>query len=72
MKTFLRLISIVPAAIAAFLVYAVIAAATSDGGARVGICVLYVAISIALSALVAWMWRSKGKGDAVVAAPPVA
>jgi hypothetical protein len=70
MKTFLRFISVLPAAIAAFLVYAVIAAATSDGGARVGVCVLYVAIAIALGALVRWMWRFKGKDDAVVAAPP--
>jgi predicted Co/Zn/Cd cation transporter (cation efflux family) len=70
MKMFLKLVSIVPAAIAALLVYAVINALTSDGGARVGICVLYVVISVGLAALVAWMWRYKGKDDAVVAAPP--
>ena len=70
MKIFLKLVSIVPAAIAAFLVYAVINAATSDGGARVGVCVIYVVVATALAALVAWMWRFKGKDDAVATTPP--
>ena len=73
MKIFLRVISILPAAIAALLVYAVINAASSDGGAKVGVAILYIVAALALSALVAWMWRfhKKSAVEAPAGTPPV-
>jgi membrane protease YdiL (CAAX protease family) len=72
MKTFLRIISILPTAIAALLVYAVIHAANSDGGARVGVAILYIVVAIALGVLVTWMWRFNNKRNEAPAAPPAA
>jgi hypothetical protein len=57
MKILLRIVAIVCVAIGAFLIYAVIHALGSEGGARAGVAVLYVAISIALGFLAVWLWR---------------
>ena len=59
MKILLRVLSILPAAIALFLVGAVINAVFfADEGARVWACVLYVAIAAILFGVVAVMWRA--------------
>jgi hypothetical protein len=59
MKLLLRSASILLVAIAAFLVYAVIAAVTSDEGARAGVAVAYTAGAIVLAFLAAKLWRSR-------------
>lgn len=60
MKVLLRLISVVFVAIAAFLVYAVIHAAASAGGARAGVAVGYIIGSLVLVGLAALLWRRAG------------
>jgi hypothetical protein len=60
MKVLLRTVSVVFWAIAAFLVYAVVHAMASAGGARAGVAVGYVAGAIVLSALGVWLWRVRG------------
>ena len=57
MKILLRIIAVLCILIAAFLDYAVIHAIASDEGARAGVAVLYVAISIVLAFLAVWLWR---------------
>lgn len=57
MKVFIRILSVLPAAIGAFLLYAVVHAFSSAGGARVGVCIGYVIGAGLLFALTAWMWR---------------
>ncbi len=54
-----RVVSLVLWAISAFLIYAVIHAAASAGGARVGVAIGYVAGAIVLSAIGFWLWRMK-------------
>jgi hypothetical protein len=71
MKVALRALSIIPAAIGLFLLFAVIAAITSEEGARVGVCILYVAIAAAMAALVAFMWRKSSQADATTPPPAV-
>ena len=60
MKVLLRSVSVVMWAIAAFLIYAVIHAVTSAGGARVGVAIGYVAGAIVLTAVGVWLWRVRG------------
>ena len=60
MKVLLRSVSVVMWAIAAFLVYAVIHAIASPGGARVGVAIGYVAGAIVLTAVGVWLWRVRG------------
>ncbi len=57
MGLLLKIIAVIFWAISAFLVYAVIHAAASAGGARVGVAIGYVAGAIVLSFLGVWMWR---------------
>ena len=57
MKVLLRIVAVLCVLIAGFLIYAVIHALASDAGARAGVAVLYVAISIALGFLAVWLWR---------------
>jgi hypothetical protein len=65
MKILLRVMSILPAAIALFLVGAVINAVFfAKGGARVWACVLYVAIAVVLFGVVAVMWRASDSSSA--------
>ncbi len=56
MKVF-KLAAVLFVALAAFLLYAVVAAASSAGGARVGVCAGYVAGALVLVALAVTMWR---------------
>jgi multisubunit Na+/H+ antiporter MnhB subunit len=62
MKVLLRIVSVVLWAIAAFLIYAVIHALASAGGARVGVAIGYVAGAIVLTAVGVWLWRVRGGG----------
>ena len=59
MKAALKVVALLFVAIAALLVYAVIAAVTSEEGARVGVTVAYVAVAGVLCFLAAklWNWR---------------
>ena len=56
-----RIVSMILWLISAFLIYAVIHAAASAGGARVGVAIGYVAGAIVLSALGVWLWRGRAK-----------
>lgn len=70
MKVFLRVVSVAVWLVAAFLIYAVVHALASAGGARAGVAVGYVAGAIVLIAAGVWMWRwrPKDKGKPVAAA----
>ena len=57
MKTLLRIVAIVLVLIAAVLVYAVIAAVSSDGGAKTGVAIAYIVGAIVLVAGAAALWR---------------
>ena len=57
MKILLRILAVLCALIAGFLIYAVIHAVASENGARAGVAVLYIAISIGLGFLAVWLWR---------------
>jgi predicted Co/Zn/Cd cation transporter (cation efflux family) len=57
MKILLRIVALVCVLIGGFLIYAVIRALGSDGGARPAVAVLYVVISIVLGFLAVWLWR---------------
>ncbi|MEA2466653.1 MAG: hypothetical protein QOJ57_779 [Thermoleophilaceae bacterium] len=56
MKVLLRAVAVLFVAIGAFLIYAVINAAASDGGARAGVAIGYIigAALLAWAALVLW------------------
>lgn len=56
-----RIVSLVLWLVSAFLIYAVIHAVASAGGARVGVAIGYVAGAIVLSAIGVWLWRMKKK-----------
>jgi hypothetical protein len=60
MKVLLRVLAVLFVAIGAFLIYAVIHALASDGGARAGVAVGYVVASIVLGFLAVRMWRYNG------------
>jgi hypothetical protein len=68
MKIALRIVAVLFVAIAIFLVAAVINALGSDGGARVGVAVAYVAGSALLAAGAVAMWRVSGRRAAGPAA----
>ena len=57
MKTLLRIVAIVLVLIAAVLVYAVINAVSSDGGAKTGVAIAYIVGAIVLVAGAAALWR---------------
>jgi multisubunit Na+/H+ antiporter MnhB subunit len=54
-----RVVSLILWAISAFLIYAVVHAAASAGGARVGVAIGYVAGAIVMTAVGVWLWRMK-------------
>ena len=64
MKSFLRVVALVFVAIAVFLVYAVIHAIASPGGARAGVAAGYIVGAIVLTALAGWLWRGRGRRNA--------
>lgn len=53
----MKIVAVLFVAIAAFLLYAVVHAFASAAGARVGICVLYVAGALVLGFLATKLWR---------------
>jgi len=57
MKVFLKLVASVLVAIGAFLIYAVIHAVLSAGGARPGVAVGYVAGALVLGFVAVSLWR---------------
>jgi multisubunit Na+/H+ antiporter MnhB subunit len=57
MKTLLRAIAVLFVLIAAFLVYAVIHAVNSAGGARAGVAVAYIVGAILLALAARALWR---------------
>ena len=59
MKIVLRIVAVIFVAVAALLIYAVINAATSDGGARTGVAIGYVAGAIVLLVLAVLAWRGR-------------
>jgi hypothetical protein len=61
MGILLRIIAILFVAIAAFLVFAVVNAVASEGGAKTGVAIGYVAGAIALSAVATWLWRTANR-----------
>lgn len=56
-KVLLRLVAVLFVAIGLFLIYAVIHAIGSAGGAKVGVCVAYVAGALILGYLAMRLWR---------------
>ena len=63
MGALLKVVAVIFWAISAFLVYAVIHAAASAGGARVGVAIGYIAGAIVLTLLGVWMWRRRAKAS---------
>ena len=59
MKVLLRFVAVLFVAIGAFLIYAVIHAMASAGGARTGVAIGYVAGAIVLALLAAKLWRRR-------------
>lgn len=57
MRVLLKVVAIILAALAAFLIYAVIHAASSAGGARVGVSIAYVVGALVLLYLAGRLWR---------------
>jgi threonine/homoserine/homoserine lactone efflux protein len=64
MKVLMRIVAVLFVAIAAVLIYAVIAAATSDGGAKAGVAIAYIVGSALLIWAAVKLWR---RGPAVPA-----
>jgi multisubunit Na+/H+ antiporter MnhB subunit len=56
-RILLKLVALILIAIGAFLIYAVIHAVASPGGARVGVCIAYVAGALVLLYLASKLWR---------------
>ena len=71
MKILLRTLAVLFVAIGVFLIYAVIHAMASAGGARAGVAVGYVVGAIILGYLAVWMWRRTSRTQAA-AGPPAA
>jgi hypothetical protein len=61
MKIVLRILSVLFVAIAAFLLFAVIAALSSDEGARAGVAIGYVVGAAVLIAGAVAMWKSTSR-----------
>jgi hypothetical protein len=62
MSVLLRIFAVLAVLVAAFLVGAVINALLSDGGARTGVAIGYIAGAIVLAALAVMAWRRAGRG----------
>jgi hypothetical protein len=65
MKVLLRIVAVLFALIAALLIYAVINALGSDGGARPGVAVAYIVGSIVLIWGAVTLWRRGGPATTV-------
>jgi membrane protein YqaA with SNARE-associated domain len=60
MSVVMKVIAVVFVAAGAFLVYAVVNAAASSAGARVGVAIGYVAGAFVLGFLAVTLWRKSG------------
>jgi hypothetical protein len=67
MKVLLRVVAVLFVAIGALLVYAVIHALASDGGARAGVAVGYIVGAALLTWAAVALWR---RGSGAPAVPP--
>jgi predicted Co/Zn/Cd cation transporter (cation efflux family) len=68
MKILLRIVALLCVLLAGFLIYAVIHALGSEGGARPAVAVLYVFISIVLGFVAVWLWRRPARPTTTPAA----
>jgi hypothetical protein len=66
MKVLLRVIAVLFVAIGAFLIYAVIHAAGSDGGAKAGVAIGYIVAAALLGWAAVALWRRDAKPAAQV------
>jgi threonine/homoserine/homoserine lactone efflux protein len=69
MSVLLRVFSVLAVLIAAFLVYAVINAAGSEGGARAGVAIAYIIGAAVLTWLAVMAWKKAGRAPAAPSAP---
>lgn len=69
MKGLLRTIAVVCGAIGAFLIYAVIAAIGSAGGANVPVCIGYVVGAAILGYVARWLWIRPVRRSRAASAP---
>lgn len=60
MKAALNAVALLFVAVAGFLIYAILAAVTSEEGARVGVCFAYAAAVVVLGYLAMKMWTYRG------------
>jgi len=61
MSVLLKIVAVVLVAIGLFLVYAVIHAMASAGGARVGVAIGYIVGAILLGYAASWLWRRSSR-----------
>lgn len=67
MRIFLKILAVLCVAIGLFLIYAVVHAMASAGGAKAGIAILYVVIAVVLAYAASWLWRRSSRaGSAAV------
>jgi hypothetical protein len=69
MKGLLRAIAVLCVAIGAFLIYAVIHAIGSAGGANVPVCIGYVVGAAILAYVARWLWIKPARRRAAASAP---
>lgn len=69
MSVLLRILAVLCLLIGAFLVYAVINALGSEGGARAGVAIGYIIGAAVLAFAAVAMWRAAGRRGAAPAAP---
>ncbi len=68
-KVLLRSIAVLCVVIGAFLIYAVIHAVASPGGARVPVCIGYVIAAIILGYVARWLWLRPTRRSRAAGAP---
>ncbi|HTX45883.1 MAG TPA: hypothetical protein VMD48_06390 [Solirubrobacteraceae bacterium] len=61
MSVLLKIVAVVLVAIGAFLVYAVIHAMASAGGAKTGVAIGYIVGAILLGYVASWLWRRSSR-----------
>jgi threonine/homoserine/homoserine lactone efflux protein len=64
MPVLLRVFSVLAVLIAAFLIFAVINAAGSEGGARAGVAIAYIVGAAVLTWLAVMAWKKAGRPPA--------
>jgi multisubunit Na+/H+ antiporter MnhB subunit len=61
MSVLLKIVAVVLVAIGAFLIYAVIHAMASAGGAKTGVAIGYIVGAILLGYVASWLWRRSSR-----------